>query len=1126
MMRHLSHLNFSVVFAAIILLFACNPQPESASGTDNQPAATSQLALFEKLDPNTTGVHFQNGVQDDNNVNVINFSYLYIGGGVGVGDFNNDGLQDLYFISTQGSNKLYLNKGGLSFEDITEKAGVAGKTGIKMGVTLVDVNADGFLDIYVCRTGLATDERSNFLFINNKNLTFTESAKSYGLDDRCSSNHANFFDYDLDGDLDLYLVNHPDDFSSISQIMVENKGGKMVRSTKPDTPFESDRLYRNNGNNTFTDVSAQAGIINRAFGLSCTVSDVNRDGYPDIYIGNDYIEPDILYINNRNGTFSNQIDAYFRHISHFTMGADFSDINNDGRQDFLAMDMLPENNERQKLLATAMVNDRYNTLVNYGYGHQIMRNMLQINNGRDFSEIGVMAGISATDWTWGPVAMDFDNDGWKDVFMANGILRDFTNNDYISFTLDSFMRTGGVVTDINDLIKRIPSVKLSNYMYRNRGDLRFEDVSNAWGFGDKTFSNGSVYADLDGDGDLEIIVNNLLDPAGIYENKTRQLTGNHFLQLAFEGSSTNPFAVGAAVRITGGNEGIQYQEITPTRGFFSSQQYLAHFGLGDQTQVEQLDVRWPDGKVQTLKDLKADRKITLRYADAQKGSWTESTRPAPLFRELQPAATGIDFLHRENNFLDYDREFLIPHNLSAQGPCIAVGDVDGDGLDDFYVGGATDQAGVLYVQTPQSRFKKISSASWESDKAYEDTACAFFDADGDKDLDLWVVSGGNVHPQGAELYQSRLYFNDGKGNFNRAANAVPKTGDSGSCVTLFDFDRDGDLDVFIGGRVVAGAYPVAPDSYVFQNDGGKFTDVTQKVAPAFRRCGMVTAIRFADLDQDGSAEMIVTGEWIPVSVFQMKSGRYQDATAAFGLDQSNGWWNTVVAKDMDGDGDIDLVCGNLGLNTRLRASQQAPLRLFAKDFDFNGKMDPLIAYYENGKSYPLVQRDLMVKQLPGLKKKYLRYAPYSRAVIEDLFPPQDLNSAQLLQVKTFETTYFENMGNGTFKPVPLPLEAQTAPVNKIIAQDFNGDGMMDLLLAGNDYSNDIETARCDAFNGLLLFGKGNGTFRPQQNMDSGFWATREVRDMAALTLKNGGQLFIIANNNAALQAFEYQSGSK
>lgn len=1104
--------------AFTVFLMGCNDEKPDTTGE----TASNQPRLFESRPSEHTGIHFQNDIQESNSLSMINFNYLYIGGAVGVGDFNNDGLPDIYFLATQGENKLYLNKGQLRFEDITARAGVAAGEGIKMGVTVVDVNADGFLDMYVCRTGRGTENRENLLFINNKDLTFTEQAQAYGLADNSASNHANFFDYDLDGDLDMYLLNHPDDFSTVNALRVVEQGGKIVHKPAPELPIHSDKLYRNNGNHTFTDVSMQAGIYNGAFSLSCTVTDINNDGYPDIYIGNDYIEPDFLYINNKNGTFTNRIDDYFKHTTHFTMGADFTDINNDGLQDFLAMDMLPPTLQRNKQLATVMVPQRYNTLVQYGYGHQIMRNVLQLNNGKEFSDIGELAGIARTDWTWGATAMDFDNDGWKDIFLTNGILRDLTDNDYIHFTLDSVMQSGGQVEgDINAYIDKIPSHKVQNFMFRNRGDLTFEDVSIAWGFEQKTFSNGWVFADLDNDGDLDIIINNTLDPAGIFENKTETFHKNAYLQIDMQGSTANPFAVGGAVRITSANGDIQYQELTPTRGFLSSQQHLIHFGLAAQANVPMVEIRWPDGKMQTLQNVTANQRITVNYADAQPGKWKEKPMPVPIFNTLNTSILGLNFIHREDVFLDYDREFLIPYNISTQGPCMAVADVNGDGLDDLYVGGATGQAGTLYLQTAAGAFRAIGQEVWQTGAAFEETSCVFFDADGDDDMDLWIASGGNRHPSGAAPYQNRLYLNDGKGNFAPSPQVLPSIADNIGKVTAHDYDGDGDADIFLGGRVVSGGYPTAPASYVFQNNAGKFIDMTAIVAPELARLGMVTDIQFADLDADGTAEMLISGDWMPITVMKWADGQFKISTAAFGLDNTNGWWNTIVAKDMDGDGDVDIIAGNLGWNTRLKASAEYPLRIFAKDYDNNGAIDPVIATYENGQLHPLAQKDLLVKQIPEVKKKFLRYAAYSTATLEEVFSPSALQSALQYQANTFATTYFENDGKGKFRAKALPIVAQFAPVNCILADDFDGDGLPDLLLAGNHLGMEVETGPCDASYGLLLKGDGKGNFTPIPNRVSGFWAPQEVRALAQLRNKDKRPFVVVGNNNGPLQVFTY-----
>lgn len=1101
----------------ILLLFALIYFSCSKDNSDVSESSGPQR--FQKVSNDQTHISFSNIIVENEKVNYLNFNYIYIGGAVGVGDFNKDGLQDLYFVSNMGENKLYFNKGNLQFEDVTAKAGIACKDGIKTGNVVVDINNDGWPDIYQCRTGQTPEQRGNLLFINNHDGTFTESAAQYGLNSRCPTTMANFFDYDLDGDLDVYMINRPADFTTITKIRVEEINNRPTRVSTPENEWESDRLYRNNGDGTFSDVSKQAGIQNRAFSLSVTITDLNNDNWPDIYVGNDYIEPDQIYINNKNGTFSDRRPEMLRHMCHFSMGNDISDINNDGLVDVVCLDMNPETNERQKQLMSVMRIDRYTTLVNYGYAHQIMRNMLQLNNGNGtFSEIGCLAGIPNTDWSWAPLVMDYDNDGNKDIYISNGFRRDVTDLDYINYTVDSVQKTGQKISDVNKYLDLIPSNKIHNFMFHNRGDLTFQDVSQAWGFPDETFSNGAVYADLDNDGDMDLIVSNTLDPAFIYENLSNKIKDAHYLQIQLDGPPQNLKGIGARIQIHAGGQ-LQYEEMTTTRGFLSSVEPMFHFGLGKSVSVDKLQICWPDGKVQTLSNVKGDQRITLKYSDAAQGAWEPPmVASAPIFKSVVDN-DGLDFVHKENPFLDFDRERLIPHMLSNQGPAIAKGDVNGDGLEDVYVGGAFFGHGALYLQTKDSKFTRSASFFFPNDTLFEDVACTFLDADGDKDLDLYVVSGGNEAPANTIYYQDRLYLNDGKGEFKPSFSSVPRETDSGGCVTAFDYDQDGDLDLFVGGRVVPGFYPTTPRSTVLQNNKGSFADVTDQVSPSFRQAGMVSGIAFADLDKDGTEEMIVTGEWMPIEVYKKTNGVYADATESFGLANSNGWWNCVSVADLDKDGDMDLIAGNLGLNSRLKATADEPIKMYAKDFDANGSVDPIMAYYWRDVCYPLPTRDLLLKQVPSLKKKFTRYSEYSKARMEDLYSESDLASAQRLEAKTFETSWFENQ-NGKFIQHSLPKDAQFAPVKQMLARDLNGDGNPDLLIVGNDYGTEIETGRYDAGNGLVLLGDGKGKFTPQPNRFSGLWASLDARNVLDVKLANGKTIYVVANNNDRLQVFE------
>ena len=1100
----------------LVILAACGNKT-SGDGNDTFAKHSVQKQLFQRLDNATIGVDFQNRLVESNKINGFNYSYLYNGGAVALGDINNDKLVDIYMVSINGANKLFLNKGNMKFEDITASAGVAAAEGTKMGVTMVDVNNDGYLDIYQCRSGLEPNLWNNLLFINQKDNTFKESAIACGFNDNAPSNNANFFDYDNDGDLDMYLLNHPVNFETVNDVRVSQQAdGKIKKIELPEQAFESDKMYKNNGNGTFTEVTVQAGVVNRAFGLSSSVGDFNDDGFQDIYICNDYAEPDFLYINNKNGSFTNKIGDYMPYYTNNSMGSDLADVNNDGLLDFVSLDMLPEDNMRQKVLKTSMQKERYNLLVKYEYGKQLMRNMLHINTGKGFSEVACLSGISATDWSWSSLIQDFDNDGWKDISITNGYFHDVNNQDYMNFTLDSLKKiTNGDISKLNieAMEKIIPKAKLRNYMYRNNGDLTFEDVSDAWGMTEKTFSNGSAYADLDNDGDMDLVINNINDLVSVYENKVRQeLPSNNYLQINFEGNTKNTKAVGAKARILYDGK-QQYEELSPTRGFLSSSEHLLHFGLGSAQKINEIQVVWFDGKITQLKDVAVNQRLTLKYTDAKVGKFPKENI-TPIFATANNI--GIDFKHVENDFDDFNREFLLPHKLSTQGPCLVVGDVNNDGLEDFYIGGATGNAGCLYLQNTNSTFTKGSAATWETDKNYEDTGATFFDADGDKDLDLYVVSGDNANTAGSPLYQDRLYINDGKGNFVKNAAALPNLASSKKAITTFDYDKDGDLDIFLGGRSNPGRYPTAPMSYILQNNAGKFKDVTSSVAPEFQNIGMITDLTSADIDKDGSPELIVVGEWMPLTIFKYDGSKYKNVTANFGLSETTGWWNCLKINDLDNDGDMDIVAGNLGYNTRYQANEVQPLQLFYKDFDSNGSSEPILAWYKQGKCYPVPLRDDFLKQMPSFKKKYLHYRDYGQATMNDIFG-SDLKNAQIFNAKTLATTCFENLGNGKFMTKTLPLEAQVAPVFDIAITDFNNDNIKDLILVGNSSAEWTETGPISASKGVLLVSDGKNNFTTKRNIEAGFWANKEARKIGIIALANKKQLYIVANNNDVVQ---------
>lgn len=1126
------YIHLFLMISFVFCLSACGDENSSTTPSNQAEEAPKPKVpdnpRFVLLKPEETGLRFSNTIKENLQDNILLNSYLYNGGGVAVIDVNNDDLPDLYFTATQEPNRLFLNKGNLKFEDITESAGVDLAVGQKTGVTVVDINADGYQDLYICRSGkVPGPQRSNILYVNNKDNTFTERAGEYGLNDASASNHANFFDYDLDGDLDCYVLNHPVDFGKVNSISVRPEGEGYARNTTPPPgqELDSDRFFRND-NGKFVEVSQQVGIYNRAWGLSVTVSDFNGDSYPDVFVGNDYIEPDLLYINQRDGTFEIETDKYFRHMSNHTMGVDIADFNNDEKVDLVALDMIAEDNQRQKELMTTMINERYDNLVRFGYGHQLMRNVLQVNTGRSsedgavFSEVGVLSGVWNTDWSWSPLLADFDNDGWKDLYITNGYRRDISNLDYLSYTAPKEAPGGKFNTqkypNVEDYLALIPSTPLLNYAFRNVDGINFEQSNYDWGIIEPSYSNGSAYADLDGDGDLEILVNNIHGDVMVYQNKSVEKGGSNWLQVNFEGPSKNPDGTGARVRLTFADGSTQYQELTPTRGFLSSSQHMLHFGLGKNANVQKLEVEWPGRKVQTMENVNANQRLTLKFSEAKNGKWAAPSKSNALFAEAD--LPGLNFRHVEDEFVDFNRERMLPHKFSNLGPTIATGDVNGDGKEDFFIGGSRNQAGVVFLQSGNG-FKASTSEAMTADATFEDMGSAFFDADGDGDLDLYVASGGNTYDAGSANYQDRLYFNDGAGNFSKISGALPAITASGSSVTPYDYDGDGDLDVFVGGLVTPGSYPSAPATCLLRNEGqGKFTEVCGEVAPDLQKMGMINDIIFADLDGDGKDELIGAGEWLPISVFKNNGGKLEDATATFGLENSQGWWNCVTAADLDGDGDMDLVAGNLGHNSRLQASANQPLSLYASDFDKNGSIDPVLTYWNAGKEYPLPLRDVMIKQMPILKKKFVFYKDYGKATIHDVFSKNELEASQKFVAKTFSTTWFENK-NGKFIAHELPVSAQMAPVNSIAISDFNSDGNMDILLVGNTSNPDVETGRYDAGNGTLLIGKGGGAFAEISNIESGFWAVKEARDLAEVKLANGKMLYLIANNNDELEGF-------
>ncbi|HSD33600.1 MAG TPA: VCBS repeat-containing protein [Gemmatimonadales bacterium] len=1081
---------------------------------------TADRTLFVSVPPEASGVAFVNALPEDTAFNILNYLYYYNGGGVAAGDVDGDGLPDLYFTSNLGPNRLYRNTGHFRFEDITEHAGVADPEGWKSGVTMADVNGDGWLDIYVSGVSYLGMHGRNVLYINSGNGTFTDRAKEYGVEFAGYSTQAAFFDYDGDGDLDMYLLNN----STHTERAASGSTSRTMRNAKA-----GDRLYRNDGGH-FTDVSERAGIYGgvEGYGLGVVATDVNLDGCLDLYVANDFQENDFLYINNCDGTFTESIARATGHTSRFSMGADAADFNNDSRPDVIVLDMLPE---RQDIFNTSAGAEDYSVFdlrLKAGYHPQYARNTLQLNRGLvggtvRFSEIGYLAGVFATDWSWAPLFADLDDDGYKDLFVTSGIYRRPNDLDYINFVsteaVQASLAAGITAENLTPLLAKMPHIPIANHAYRNNGDLTFTDMADRWGLGQPGFSNGAAYVDLDNDGALDLVVNNLNAPAAIYRNRARAITGNHYLQVMLRGTGANTAAIGAKVMIV--HQGMrQMLEQMPTRGFQSAVDPRLHFGLGRSASIDSLIVIWPDRRFQVLTHVVPDQLITLSQQNAVgKYAPRQGAPSVPLFADVK-AGIGIDVRHEENTFYDYGREPLMPHLLSTEGPALATGDVNGDGLDDIFVGGAKWQAGRLLIQRPDGGFRESSQPALRADSLAEDVSAVFFDANGDGHPDLFVVSGGNEFWDDAEALRDRLYLNDGRGNLQRAEHALPDFFDNGSCVVPGDFNGDGRLDLFVGSRVVSRQYGLTPRSHLLVNDGGAvphFSDVTLALAPGLAEAGMVSSAAWIDYDDDGRLDLIVAGEWMPVRVFRQENGRFVDRTVAAGLAGTNGWWNSVTAADLNGDGRRDLVLGNLGLNSYIRASRAEPARLYVRDFLGNGMLEQILTFYKHGVSYPLAGRDELVRLMPQLRSKYPSYAAFGASRIGDILPASELRRATVLEADDFASSVALNQGDGTFDLRPLPSEAQFAPVYASLAEDFDGDGRTDLLLAGNFYGVTPVQGRYDASYGVLLRGDGTGRFAAVDLEASGLIIEGQVRHMALLRRAGGDRLIVLARNGDRLQ---------
>jgi len=1080
-------------------------------------SAFSQQPLFKSLSPKETNIKFSNDINETESLNVLSYEYFYNGGGVAVGDLNNDGYQDVFFTGNMGKNKLYLNLGHMKFKDITREAcpELEGRSGgWKTGVTMADVNGDGLLDIYICYSGKVDAEtRRNQLFINqgvDKNGIphFKEEAKEYGLDDPGYGTQAVFFDYDGDGDLDMFLLNH-----NVKKI--DNM--EFAKYKNQTDEMASNKLFRNDGGH-FTDVSKQAGIIQNplTFGLGVAIADINNDGWPDIYVTNDYNEPDYLYINNHDGTFTEKSKEMLRHMSHFSMGVDIADFNNDGFPDIMTLDMLPEDNHRQKLLQLEENYESFELMQSQDLYKQYMRNALQLNNGDGtFSEIAQLAGVSNTDWSWCPLIADFDNDGYKDIFVSNGYLRDYTNKDFLRYWGDYKIKKAmaGEPFQLMDLIAAMPSTSIPSYIFRNNHNLTFTNKQVEWGINQPGISSGAVYADLDNDGDLDLIVNNVNRPASIYQNMSRENNNTNYIAVKLKGTGKNTNAIGAKVYVyTPGN--LQYQEVNPNKGYLSCVSTTLNFGLGDNKIVDSVRIIWPDHTTQSLSSVNANQLLTISYQSSLQQYKPATITTKPVFTHVDPI---IDFKPAEISVNDFKRQLLMLFMYSKTAPVIVKADVNHDGLEDIFVSGEKDSPGKIYLQRPNGTFREVNLVGGNTDNLGTTAAAVFFDANGDGYPDLYIAKGGySLYEPNTPDLQDELYLNDGAGNFVFSPGALPVLNSSSkSCVKPCDFDGDGDIDLFVGGRVIPGQYPLAPESYLLVNDGkGKFTALTVPLS----KIGMVTDAQWIDLNNDGRKDLVLCGEFMPITVFINTPEGFKDETKDYFGKPFSGFWNKITFADVNGDGKPDLIAGNLGSNSQIHASDKEPAELYFADFDKNGSIDPFFNFYVQGKSYPFVSRDELNEQIYPMRRKFSSYQAYADATINDIFSVDDLAKAGKLTVNETKTTLFINR-DGKFKPADLPIEAQFSAVSQILTADFDHDGLTDILLLGNHSDNRLKLGSFDANYGCLLTGDGKGGFKYVSQPVSGLSVKGDVKSAIEIKINHVNYL-LIGLSDAPLQFYK------
>jgi len=1095
----------------IFILISCGGNSDADTDGSDSTVGLEESMSFETLEASKTGIDFYNTVEENEQFNFYTYEYIYNGAGVAVGDINNDGLTDIYFAGNQVQDKLYLNKGNMEFEDISSSAfDENANEGWHTGVNMVDINADGFLDIYVCRSGDPEDKTlmGNLLFINNQDNTFTEKGAEYGVDIQRRSTHSAFFDYDNDGDLDLYVLNHPNKlpgdklvtasefrrikmFGEDADVLLENKDGK------------------------FEDVSEKAGILSNCYGLGIAIGDLDGNGYSDIYISNDYQDPDLVYMNRGDGTFVQDVERRTQHISNYSMGNDIADFNNDGYLDIMTVDMAAEDHVRSKRNMGAMSSKDFWETVTLGMHYQYMFNGLQMNNGNGtFTEVSQIAGVSKTDWSWAPLFADFDNDGHKDLFITNGYNREARDNDY-GLEYDRRAFYGDTLT-YEEGLAIMPTAKIYNYIFKNDGDIGFTKKVDEWKFDAPVNSNGAAFADLDNDGDLDLIVNNMEETSFIMENKLQ--SSNSYVRLNVKGEEKNINAIGARVTITTGDN-IQYHEIQVTRGYESSVEHTIHFGLGNVDKIDKLEIEWLNGRKLTRENLAVNQTHTIKISEAN-GTQTDEPRQPTLFTNITDSV--FTFSHTEAKVNDFEREVLMPHKMSQLGPFISEGDVNGDGLDDLFISGATGFSGVMYIQNENGGFSE-KSGPWSQGKAREELGSAFVDVDGDGDQDLYVVSGGNEYDFSIRFYQDQLYINDGKGNFkNETVTRLPKLEASGQSVAVGDYDGDGDPDLYVGGRQMPGFYPYTTRSFLLENVDGKFTDVTSSTVGSnqteesisLAAPGMVTDAIFDDFDNDNDLDLVIVGEWMPITFFENSNGKFDDVTKRYNPSAQRGWWYSISKGDFNGDGKSDYIVGNVGGNNKFHPSETKPLEIYVKDFDENGTEDIVLAKYQDNICYPVRGRQCSSEQMPFIKNKFPTYGEYATADIDNIYGQEALDAALHYSAKNFHSVVLMS-NDGGFEEQDLPIFAQLGPVNKSIVFDANNDGNMDVVTVGNNFSVEVETVRYDGGRGAVLLGDGKGNFEQLSPLESGFFENNDCKDMVRIEHDGSTMLITVSNRNKA-----------